>query len=62
MAAPLQSGGLGPGDVAFLQDLYKKIKEDEKARENSRKAGGWIKAVWPEQEPQHCVDVRPEGM
>lgn len=30
MAAPLQSGGLGPGEVGVLKELYRKIKEAEK--------------------------------
>lgn len=55
MAAPLQAGGLGPADVEFLQDLYKKIKEDEKMRENIRKSGRGIEAVWILLAPLHLV-------
>jgi hypothetical protein len=39
MADPLQSGGLGPGEVAVLRELCKKIREEEKGKEGATSRG-----------------------
>eukprot|EP00884_Botryococcus_braunii_P014094 jgi/Botrbrau1/22686/Bobra.0132s0029.2 len=39
MAAPLQSGGLGPGEAAVLRELCRKIREEEKGKEGATTRG-----------------------